>query len=196
MHTILREGRKYKHGLIFSSQLVEDMDFAMLSNAATLFVFRLQNKQGLDRLAKNYNLSERHVELIQKLGVGSCAVIQSNSSGKRDFFIIEKVHGIEIEEFTRILIGGKMHMEIAKSKFERVMKNVCEAEVLSRITAMNVQRGSLELSELIVLLLRSGVKSRGILAALRHLGLDEDSIADSFAVAVSSLEVEHETSIR
>ena len=57
LETILREGRKYRHGLIFSSQLVEDVDLALLSNAATLFAFRLQNSQSLERLARNYNLA-------------------------------------------------------------------------------------------------------------------------------------------
>ncbi len=56
LETILREGRKYRHGLIFSSQLMEDVDLALLSNAATLFAFRLQNSQSLERLARNYNL--------------------------------------------------------------------------------------------------------------------------------------------
>lgn len=196
LHAILREGRKYRHGLIFSSQLVEDMDLSMLSNAATLFLFRLQNKQGLERLAKNYNLRAEHVELIQKLGVGSCALLQSNISGKRDFFIIEKVHGIEIEEFTKIAIGGRVQMEIAKSKFERVMKNICDAETMSSLAAMNAQKGHVELSELIVLLIGCGVKSRHVLAALRQLGVDDDSIADSFAVAVSSRGVENEAVVR
>lgn len=196
LSTILREGRKYAHGLIFSSQLVEDIDLAMLSNAATLFIFRLQNKQGLEKLAKNYNLKARHIELIQKLGVGSCALVQSNASGRRDFFIIEKVYGIAIEEFVKIFVGCSMQMEIAKSKFDRVMGSVCGTESLPKVAAMKTQKGYVELSELIGLLIGCGVKSRNILAALRRLGLDEDSIAESFAVAVSSLEVGNEARAR
>ena len=101
--------------------------------------------------------------------------------------MIEKVHGIEIEEFVSFTFGGKMQMEMSKRKFEVAMKNVCEGDILSRALRMNSQEGYVELSTLIELLIAGGVKSRKVLATLRELGISEEIIADSFAVAVSSL---------
>ncbi len=187
LQMLLREGRKYGYGLIFSSQLIEDIDIAMLSNAATLFVFRLQNKQGLIKLASNYGLSLKRVEIIQKLGVGSCVAMQMRTSGKRDFCVIERVHGMEIDEVVRFRVGVEMQMEITKKKFEEVMDSVCGREIVTIALGVAERNGYIDLSALIELLMENRVPRRKTLSALRKLGIDEGTIADSFAVAVSSM---------
>lgn len=190
LQTLLREGRKYGYGLIFSSQLVEDMDLAMLSNAATLFVFRLQNKQGLRKLAGNYGLSGEQVEMIQRLGVGSCVAMQSLVSGKREFCLIEKVHGIEFEEMVNLKIGDKTRLEITKGKFEEAIRGVCGKDTVSEALRAGERNGYIDLAAMIAFLLDGGVRGKKLLKALRKLGIDEDALADSFAVAVSSRESE------
>ncbi|MGA3020876.1 MAG: ATP-binding protein [Candidatus Micrarchaeales archaeon] len=186
LQTILREGRKYGYGLIFSSQLIEDVDFAMLSNAATLFIFRLQNKQSLNRIAGNYGLKEEQISLIQNLEVGSCAVIQLNASGKRGFFLIKKVKGLQVNRVFRISLGDGMDFEISRQKFEDTMINVCSKEALAKIMHTAEAKGAIELADLTRLLICAGVRRRDVLSALRALGIGDREIADAFAIAVSS----------
>ncbi len=187
LQTLLREGRKYKHGLIFSSQLIEDIDLGMLSNAATLFIFRLQNKQGLNKMASNYNLNNEQVRLIQNLGVGSCAIVQTNASKRRGFFLVDKVQGVSIETFVKILLGKDMEFTIPRQKFETVIGKVNDAEGMAKILRASEEKGRLELVDLVKLLVNNGVRRRKVLAVLRELGINEMHIADAFAIAVSSL---------
>jgi hypothetical protein len=186
LHALLREGRKYGYGLIFSSQLVEDIDMAMLSNAATLFIFRLQNKSGLSRLAANYALSGKQVDMIQELQVGSCIAIQSLASGKREFCLIERVHGIELDEGVSLRAGDGTRFEIARQKFEDAMRDVCGPEAIAEAMRAEEQAGYIELTAMIAHLMKCGASRRKLLEALRKLGVDDGSIADSFAAALSS----------
>ncbi len=186
LQSLLREGRKYGYGLIFSSQLAEDMDLAMLSNAATIFVFRLQNRQGLRRLAANYGLGNGQVEMIQELGVGSCMVMQSLATGKMELCLVEKVHGIEFEETLMLKTGDKTRFEITKSKLEDAMREVCGEGAASEALHAGEKNGYVDLSVMIAALLDKGTRGRKLLGVLRKLGIDEDALADSFAIAVSS----------
>lgn len=187
LETILREGRKYRHGLIFSSQLMEDVDLALLSNAATLFAFRLQNSQSLERLARNYNLRACETERIQNLNTGSCAVLQTNASNRRGLFFIGRVAGIEVERFFKIIASGSMEMEVRKRKFEAELKSLCGFEHASRILRNAEEAGYVELCGLIVDLITAGADRRRVLSSLRGLGLKDNDLADAFALAVSRL---------
>ncbi len=192
LEIILREGRKYRHGLIFSSQLIEDVDLALLSNAATLFAFRLQNSQSLERLARNYNMRDCEIERIQNMNTGSCAVLQTNASNRRGMFFVERVVGVEIERFFRIIASGSMEMEVQKRKFETEIKSLCGFERASKILRNAEEAGYVELDGLIGELIRSGADRRRILASLRGLGLRDNDLADAFALAVSYLADENE----
>jgi hypothetical protein len=185
LETILREGRKYSHGLIFSSQLMEDVDLAMLSNAGTVFAFRLQNAQSLDNLARNYNLRARETERIQNLNVGSCAVIQTNASNRRGMFFIRKVAGVEVERFFRIVTSGSMELEVRKGSFETEIKRICSQESAARILRSVEESGYAELDALIVDLIDAGADRRSVLASLRSMGMGDKDIAEAFAIAVS-----------
>lgn len=187
LETILREGRKYRHGLIFSSQLMEDIDMSMLSNAATLFVFRLQNRQGLERLAKNYNMGDGEISRIQNQEVGGCAVVQVNASNKRSLLFVEKVVGITPEMFLRLQAGGLMEIEISRRKFELELGSICNSAQLSNILHRAEETGHIEIAELIKELIESGIDRRRILAALRRMGVRDGDIADAFAFAVSTI---------
>ncbi len=183
LETLLREGRKYGYGLVFSSQLLEDIDLAMLSNAATVFLFRLQNRRGLDRLAVNYGLAERHVAAIQDLAVGSCMAVQVLATGRRSVCMIEKVHGIEVEDVVRVVSGGSMMLEIGRRKFENCIRENCGAEALRDALALNSGAGRIELAALVSLLLKHS-SGDAVLAAMRELAVDEGDIAAAFAVAL------------
>lgn len=186
LQILLREGRKYGHGLVFSSQLIEDVDFAMLSNAANLFILRLQNKQSLDRMARNYKLDQNRIQVIQKLGVGGCCVMQMLKSGKRSFFLIDRLRGVELPEFEKLSAGGKMQLEIEKERFEGAIRGFCGPGSLEKVMLAKQKEGYVELSGMVRLLAEGKARSRDILAAMRALGIGDDVIADSFAAATSA----------
>jgi Helicase HerA, central domain len=187
LETMLREGRKYRHGLIFSSQLIEDVDLALLSNSATIFAFRLQNSQSLESLARNYNLQDCEIGRIQNLNTGSCAVLQTNASNRRGLFFIERVAGAEVERFFKIIASGSMEMEVQKRKLEEEIKTLCGSERASKILRNAEEAGYVELGGLIGELIISGADRRRILASLRNLGLRDNDLADAFALAISHL---------
>ncbi len=186
LETILREGRKYRHGLLFSSQLIEDMDLGMLSNAASIFIFRLQNKQGLNKLASNYGLKEEEVETIQNLNVGSCMLIQTNSYSKRGLYLIERVQGVDVEKVFKITIGDGMEFDIERNRFEEVIAGLCGKETMHTIMRISEEKGAVKISVLIRLLVDTGSSRRDVLAAMRKIGISDSDIADGFAVAVSN----------
>ncbi|MCL5238864.1 MAG: type IV secretory system conjugative DNA transfer family protein [Candidatus Marsarchaeota archaeon] len=188
LNTLLREGRKYGYGLVFSSQLVEDVDLAMLSNAATLFIFRLQNRKGLERLAGNYKLAERHLQAIQKLGVGSCVVIQTEKSGRRSFCIVDRTHGVEVEDEVLLYCGEGMRLEIERKRLEDALCAACGREAAWEALRECGQEGRIELPRLVESLIRRCRNRADVLSALRELGIAEGAIADSFALAVRSIE--------
>lgn len=187
LHTLLREGRKYGYGLVFSSQLVEDIDLSILSNAATLFMFRLQNKQGLSKLAANYKLKSEQIAIVQALGVGSCTVIQTRTSGKRDFCVIQRVHGIEVERWLTLKIGVNMQFKIARKEFEKEIESLCGVGSARQALQEAEKKGYLDLSELTAILISKGADNERVLSSLRKIGIDDDSIADSFATAIATL---------
>lgn len=185
LETILREGRKYLHGLVFSSQLMEDVDLAMLSNAATVFAFRLQNSQSLDGLAKNYDLHGCEIDRIQNLNVGSCTVLQTNASNRRGIYFIKRVEGLEVERFFKIFTGGSMEMEIQKKRFDSEIKGMCGFECASKILRGVEETGYVALDALIGELMECGADRKSILASLRSMGVGDRDIADAFAIAVA-----------
>ncbi len=183
---LLREGRKYGTGLILASQLIEDVSFSMLNNVATIFVFRLQNKTVLDRLAQNYLLSQEHVNAIQNFTQGNCLVLQVCKSGEKRSFSIKKVAGIELERVFRISLGVGM-LEIEETRFENAIRNLC-GQNCSEIIRVLRERDTVELSDLIVLLVKGGADRRELLVGMRKLGVGDSELAEAFARAVSAID--------
>ena len=103
LEIIIREGRKYGVGLITSSQLLHDTSANILSNIATIFIFKTTSSKSLETLSKNFNLAEKELKSIQDLDLGSCFVIQLHKSGVRSAFTIRKVIGIRDTNMIRII---------------------------------------------------------------------------------------------
>jgi DNA helicase HerA-like ATPase len=187
LEAILREGRKYGHGLIFSSQLIEDVDMSMLSNAATLFAFRLQNRQSLDGLARNYNMTEEEIARIQNQNVGSCVIVQTNALNKRSLLFVEKVAGIVPATFLKIRTDDSMEIEVSRKRFESEISSICDSAQASRIVHGAEEAGYVELVELIKELIGDGISRGRVLDSIRGLGIKDREIADAFASAVSGI---------
>ncbi|MCL5419573.1 MAG: type IV secretory system conjugative DNA transfer family protein [Candidatus Marsarchaeota archaeon] len=186
LKTIIREGRKYGVGMIIASQMISDIDAPFLSNMATVFVFRTQDREALGSLQQNYGLKDSHMSAIQNLDVGSCFVIQLNKANIRYAFGIRKVAGVEIAPFMRIMVGDGMSVEVSLQDFERMVKDLCNGragEVLARIRP----EGRVRLNALIWELVSNGARRKAVLASLREIGIRDEDIADAFSSVMAEM---------
>lgn len=190
LEIIIREGRKYRVGLILASQLVEDVELPFLANSATFFVFRVQNKKSLERLSKNYGLSEKIIFAIQNLEVGSCLVIQVLKSKEREVFFIKRVIGISNRSCIRVIFGD-MVIEIDEEELCAVVRRLCDKNPSELISEISLNR-SIELHTLISRMLLLGTDRRALLTTMRALGIEDYEISDAFAFAIEEIGVVHE----
>lgn len=190
LETIIREGRKYKVGLILASQLIEDMELPMLASSAALFVFKIQNKRSLEKLSKNYNLGEKMVRSVQNLNVGSCLAIQVNKHGIREAFLIKKVLGVSMKKYLGIMIGDIV-IEMEEEELAAVIRRLCIRDPSVLISEIMADR-SIELHVLIRRLLLLGADRRATLRAMKDFGMTDYEISDAFAFAIEEIGVENE----
>ncbi|MGC8547626.1 MAG: helicase HerA domain-containing protein [Candidatus Micrarchaeia archaeon] len=184
--TLLREGRKYGVGLVMASQLLEDLAMPLLDNVASIFVFRLQNKQSIDKLARNYSLTNEQIQAIQNLSQGSTLALQVYKDKRLRAFEIAKVQGVEERSTAKVMLGGKMHIEIGINKFEEVLLSTCgekSTELINRAQSTK----SVTLEEMVQGLIGLGIEKSKILLAARRLGINDKDIADAFAKAEAHL---------
>ena len=102
LEIIVREGRKYGVGLLLASQLLEDMSDGIVSNSASIFIFRVQVRKSAEKIIANYNLGQEYVEYIQGLDQGKCLLIKLDKDNKRSTTIIRRVSGISISPKTKL----------------------------------------------------------------------------------------------
>ncbi len=185
LEVIIREGRKYKVGLMMASQLIEDIELPMLSSSAALFIFKVQNKESLDGLSRNYNLGEKYIEAIQNLDVGSCLAIQVLKTGKREAFVIRRVMGVSMKRYLAIMLGGIM-MEVEEEELAAAIRRLCKEDSSVLISEISADR-SIELHSLIKRLLILGADRKAVLDSLRKFGADDYGISDAFALAIAEI---------
>ena len=104
LEIIVREGRKYGVGLLLASQLLEDMSDGIVSNSASIFIFRIQVKKSAEKIIANYNLGQEYIEYIQGLDQGKCLLIKLDKNNKRSITIIRRVSGISVSPKTKLLL--------------------------------------------------------------------------------------------
>ncbi len=181
LDVLIREGRKYKVGVAIASQLIEDVESSMLSNVATLFLFRIQNRKSLDIIKKNYFADEQKIRKLQELGQGSCMVIQIYKDKSLSSFFLSRVVGVSMPRLLRISNSGKM-IEVSERDLRRALDFIgCESSrVLGKISGDEISMG-----DFLDLLAANNLDKRKILKVLRLIGIDDDTIADSFALKIS-----------
>ncbi|MGC9037464.1 MAG: helicase HerA-like domain-containing protein [Candidatus Micrarchaeia archaeon] len=180
-NSLLREGRKYGIGVIMATQLIGDMELGMLDNVSTLFVFRLQNEDELNKLAASYNLPGQHIRKVQSAGVGSCLVVMlgKRSSAPQQVFVVERVAGYKTKEYVRLYLGGGVYVEVDLEKFGSMASTLC-SECAAKLLDLAKQKKTMEIDEIVAMLMER-VPSLQIIDFLRKLGIKDGSIADSFA---------------
>lgn len=182
LEAIVREGRKYGVGLVMASQLIEDIDIPMLSNSSAFFIFKIQNKNSLNRLSKNYELGEKTIAKIQNLEVGACLLIQTYKSSTRDVFFVKRVSGASLKNYIDILFGADM-IEINQEKFEELVKILSKDDPSEFIRKISTD-GEIALSDLIKNLVKLKADRREVLKYLKELGVEDFEISDAFAMAM------------
>ena len=183
LEAIVREGRKYGVGLVMASQLIEDIDVPMLSNSSAFFIFRIQNKNSLNRLSKNYELGEKTIAKIQNLEVGTCLLIQTYKSSAKEVFFVKRVSGVALKNYIDILFGANM-IEINQEKFEELVKTLSKDDPLEFIRKISTD-GEISLSDLIKSLIKLKANRREILKYLKKLGVEDVEMSDAFAMAIN-----------
>ena len=184
LETIIREGRKYKVGMIVASQNIGDLDMPFLSNMATIFIFRVQDNVSISTLQNNYGMRNEQVAMIQNLELGSCFVVQVNKHNARYAFCIKRVSGIDAAAPMKILIGDGMSIEVSMSRFESMVMEICHGSGASGVIARAKEHGFVRLDALIKDLIDTGAERRAILKELQEIGINDVDIADAFAMAV------------
>jgi hypothetical protein len=182
---MIREGRKYRLGLILASQLIEDLELPMLASSASLFIFRVQNKKSLDKLSKNYGFGEKTIATVQNLDVGSCLAIQIYKSGMREALVIRRVLGVSMKKYLGITFGDIM-VEIEEDVLTAVIRRLCEKDPSALLAEISEGR-RIELQNLIRRLMLFGAERRAILNSMRSLGIEDYEIADAFALAIEEM---------
>ena len=190
LESIVREGRKYGVGLVMASQMIEDIDIPMLYNSAVLFVFRIQNKNSLNKLSKSYELDEKTLSKIQNLEVGGCFVVQTHKSKRRDAFFIKQVIGVKLRNYLIILFGDDM-VEVEYSRFRKMVDELAREDPSDLMRRISAEK-EIELSYLVTYLIKLKADRRKILRCLIKLKIPEEDISDAFAIAIVKGDVDVE----
>lgn len=184
LETLIREGRKYGIGLITASQMLHDTSQVIISNVATIFVFKTANAKSLDTLSKTLNISADELSGIQNLGLGSCFLILHGKNGIKSKFFIRRVFGNELTHMITLCCGGKMEISIPKRTLENELNALCGAEKAKSMQD-KINSGRISLPMLISFLIDSGADRRQVLSVLEKIGFKRDDLADSFALALN-----------
>jgi len=193
--SIIREGRKYGVGMLLASQLISDIDLKMLDNVATVFVFKLQNKQSVISLLKNYGLGEYYYEVISNMGVGSALMISAQKDGRRNAVLISRISGVANSKSVRLLFnkakgkgigdeGGEVYVEVSIDRFTAEMNNLC-GERAKEIMSIVQNEQAISLPRLVAMLLEMHADKLKVVDVLRKFGIADSEIADAFAYALS-----------
>ncbi len=185
LETIIREGRKYGIGLMTSSQLVYDTGTKVLSNAASVFIFRTTNAKSLELLSRSFGLSDNELRCIQNLDMGSCFAIMQHKSGIRSAFQIRRVMGICDAGLVTLMSCDGMEIAMNVTDFEEMVASLCGVGNVAQVRDA-VTEGSIRMPDLIRKLLESGADRRKVLLKLQEKGFSNASIADAFSIAIGS----------
>lgn len=185
--TLIREGRKYGIGVIISSQSLLDLDREMLENIGSLLIFKLTDDVSLSLLASSYGLSRVQIDNLKNLEVGRCMLLRSYKSRRKSCVFISRFEQVNAKEVLRIILRDRMDMEIEEEKFLGFLKSLGIAR--DRMEKINeiVENRPIALDVLVSELILVDVDKRKVLYGLRSLGMADDDIADTFAIAAGRL---------
>ena len=174
---IVREGRKYKFGLIVASQNPTDINEAIFSNVGTTFILNLKFQRFKEYVRGSLKYSDFVADAMEKFGVGDAAVNLIFSS-KTDFprtFLLDKIHGEEPLQEITVLAGGK------ELRFERseLRRKLAQEGVLLKLNDLT-DRGTLDAAKLAKIMESQGLPRSRIVDLLSYIGIEIGVIRSLF----------------
>jgi len=174
---IVREGRKYRFGLIVASQNPTDINEAIFSNVGTTFVLNLKFQRYKDYVRGSLRYSDFIAEAIEKFGVGNAAV-NLMFSAKTDFprtFLIDRIHGEEpLQEMA-------IAMEDCSLSFDRnELKRRLSYEGIDVNLDKIAENSKIDAQKLVREFEAAGLSRTKIVDALNYLGFGLESIRKLF----------------
>ncbi len=184
---LFREGRKYGYCIAVATQMANDINNEVISNAACMFLFRLQNESDYRLLKDSGIISESDKQKIMQLPVGSCMVSMalSGDQGHIRKFFIGSTDGITTYFYD--ITGGKVknrisHGLFAESTRKLQVSNEVKDKIMDFIGRNNNEIGDVSLVGFMVGL---GVERAEVVYYLRLLGLKDATIVKAYENVVS-----------
>ncbi|MGC8648748.1 MAG: ATP-binding protein [Candidatus Micrarchaeia archaeon] len=180
---LFREGRKYNIGVAIATQNVKDVPLELVSNIASIFIFRMQNNEDYRILRDAGILAEEFYDASLKLFIGSCIVHLIYKSKDQKNFIIKKVDGL-IKDICKINCGSM----IITIPIERFLKNTDlfyskgMYEKLKEFVESNNR--DIELIALVKFLVKEGAGRGEIISYLRMLEINDLAIVNALDVVI------------
>jgi hypothetical protein len=174
---IVREGRKYKFGLIVASQNPTDINEAIFSNVGTTFILNLKFQRFKDYVRGSLKYSDFVAEAIEKFGVGDAAVNLMFSS-KTDFprtFLLDKIHGEEPLQEVVITVAGE------EFRFDRseLKRKLAHEGISARLEELMVN-GKVDGARLVKWMESRSITRSRVTDILNYLGIGVDAIRKLF----------------
>ena len=183
---LFREARKYGFCMVTATQLVNDVDNAILSNSACNFIFRLQGTENTGALASSGLADSRLAEMVRGLKRGSCLVSLSlRSSGFQKRFIIDRVDGVPLDDYS-IRCDG-MVVRVQQRKLDCAMEELgLPAEERARLLRFFEENGRrVGLPALVKALGRAKLARPHIVFFLRRIGIGDIAISAALESSAS-----------
>lgn len=181
---ILREGRKYSFSIIVASQNPSDISQTILSNVATLAVFRLMHADFRDSLLKSLNCPKEVSIEIEKFKVGQALfrlawAIPSNYDGP---FILSRVEG-EMSLDILLLVVDNMEIPIEREVLSSKLFNLgCTNPQISQIIKTFEEHDKkLAVEVFCRMLLSFGIGRSVVLNLLRDFGIKDEDLVNIFS---------------
>ena len=185
VNVLFREGRKYGFCVAIATQLVNDIDSEIISNAGSFFLFRLQNDSDFKSLVDSGIISEAHKREIMSLPIGGCMISMTLKDHRRiSKFFIERIDGIETNFY--VLKRDNMQTIISNRVFQTATRELdVAADVKDRILSfISENNNEIDDTRLIDFMTSLAINRSKIVCYLRTLGLDDKSIVKAYNVVL------------
>lgn len=185
---LFREGRKYGFCVAVATQLVNDIDNEIISNAGCFFLFRLQNDSDFKSLLDSGVINENCKDSIMALPIGGCMVSMALKDQERvGKFFVDRIEGIQTNFYA--LRCGNMQTVISNKLFHEAIRDLGVAEelkdrIIGFIAANNNEVDDIRLIDFMINL---GISRPNIICYLRRLGLKDEIIVMAYNSALAQV---------
>jgi hypothetical protein len=181
---ILREGRKYSFSIIVASQNPSDISPTILSNVATLVVFRIMHADFRESLIRSLNCPKDVSIQIEKFKVGQALfrlawAIPSNYDGP---FILSRVEGEASADLIYLVVNDMeipIEREVLSSKL--FILGCTESQISQVIKTFEENDKKLNVEAFCRLLLSFGISRSIILNLLRDFAIKDEDLVNIFS---------------